>query len=70
MTFEELRSQLRGHGKAFAGSVRDAFGQSIEQDVFDVCDNALAALQETSDQAETEKRVIDAMLLELRLIIV
>ena len=70
MTFDELRSQLNMCQEAFCFSVRDSFGQSIKEDLFDVCSSDLEKLQEISDQADTEKKVIDAMLVELRLIVI
>ena len=70
MTFEELYAQLQVSREIFAGSVRDSFGQSIEEDVFDVCEHDFGGLQDASEQADREKQLIDAMLFELRLIVV
>ena len=70
MTFEELHSQLNLCQEIFCASVRDSFGQSIKETVFDACSNDLEQLQEISDQSDAEKRIIDAMLLELRVIVI
>lgn len=70
MTFDELRSKTHICRNAFETTVRDSFGQSIRQNLFDVCDEGYQHLQEVSDQATMEKSVIDTMLMELRLIVV
>lgn len=70
MTFEELRAQMRTCRESFSASVRDSFGQAIQQDLFDVCDEGYGRLLEASEQAEAEKRLIEGLLMELRLIIV
>ncbi len=70
MTFDELRSQLQMCQNAFETAVRDTFGQSMKQDVFDVCDEDCGHLIDVSDQADTEKKMIDALLSELRLIVI
>ena len=70
MTFDELRSQLQMGQRAFETAICDTFGQSIKRDVFDLCDDDFGHLIETSEQADTEKKVIDALLIELRLIVI
>lgn len=69
MMFDELRSQMNMCRKHFDASVRDSFGRSIDEDMFDKCDAQYQALQKTADEAENEKKGIEALLLELRLIL-
>lgn len=70
MEFEELRAQMRMVRERFGASVRDTFGQSIQENVFDVCDEGYGRLQEAFEKADAEKRLIEAMLMELRLIVI
>lgn len=69
MTFDDLRSQMNMCRKHFDASVRDSFGRSIDEDVFDKCDTQYQSLQEAADEADNEKKGIEALLLELRLIL-
>ena len=69
MTPEEIRSHLRAARGIFEQSVQDVFGASLRDKVLDSAEETLGEMQETSDWAETEKKIIEGMLLELRLIL-
>ena len=69
MMFDDLRSQMNICRKHFDASVCDSFGRSIDENVFDKCDTQYQSLQETADEADSEKKGIEALLIELRLIL-
>ena len=70
MTFDELRAQLQMAESGFETAIRDTFGESIKRDIFDVCDEDFRHLINTSEQADMEKEAINALLIELRLIVI
>ena len=66
---EDVRAHLSNSRTNFESNVRDNFGQSICQDVYEPFDEALATLSKAVDEAHDEQQVIENLLCTLRTII-
>lgn len=69
MFFEENNSELQQSRNNFSDEVRDIFGNSICEELYDKLTNCLSTAEHMCDGADMREAVIKAMLLELRLIL-
>lgn len=67
--FDEVQSGLSSARDLFSENVRDAFGASIESELFDEFLNTVGFCESCSKASDAKEGVINAMLIELRLII-
>lgn len=67
--FNDIISGLSQTEDAFNGQVRDAFGRSIDEDVFQPAVDELQRLDRTRGEAELREKEIQALTLELRMIL-
>lgn len=67
--FNDIISGLLQTEEAFNGQVRDAFGRSIDEEVFQPAINELRQLERTRGEAELGEKEIQALTLELRMIL-
>ena len=67
--FEDTINSLRQSRSSFEDKVQDSFGRSISDKVFEPTDNELGRLEGAYNEAELNKREIQAITLELRTIL-
>lgn len=67
--FNDIISGLSRTEEAFNRQVRDAFGRSIDEDVFQPAIDKLQQLELTRGEAELREKEIQALTLELRMIL-
>lgn len=67
--FNDIISGLSRTEEAFNRQVRDAFGRSIDEDVFQPAIDKLQQLELTRGEAELREKEIQALTLELRTIL-
>jgi len=67
--FNDIISGLSRTEEAFNGQVRDAFGRSIDEEVFQPAIDELQQLERTRGEAELREKEIQALTLELRMIL-
>ena len=67
--FHEIISGLSRTEETFNGQVRDAFGRSVDEEVFQPAIAELQQLERTYDEAELREKEIQALTLELRMIL-
>lgn len=67
--FNEIISGLSQTEEAFIGQVRDAFGSSIDEEVFQPAIDELQRLERTRGEAERMEKEIQALTIELRMIL-
>lgn len=67
--FNDIISGLSQTEDAFNRQVRDAFGRSIDEDVFQPAIDELQQLERTRGEAELREKEIQALTLELRMIL-
>jgi len=67
--FKDISHKLNNYASSFQNEIRDAFGESIKQNLFEVLDKDLNNLQLTYDEAKIRKYEISAIMAELRLIL-
>lgn len=67
--FNDIISGLSRTGEAFNRQVRDAFGRSTDEDVFQPAIDKLQQLELTRGEAELREKEIQALTLELRMIL-
>lgn len=67
--FNDIISGLSRVEEAFNGQVRDAFGRSIDKEVFQPAMDELRQLERVHGEAELVEKEIQALTLELRMIL-
>ena len=67
--FNDIISGLSRTEEVFNGQVRDAFGRSIGKEVFQPAIDELQRLERTRGEAELRENEIQALTLELRMIL-
>lgn len=67
--FNDIISGLLRTEEAFNGQVRDAFGRSIDEEVFQPAIDKLQRLEHTRGEAVLREKEIQALTLELRMIL-
>lgn len=67
--FNDIISSLSRTEEAFNEQVRDAFGKSIDEAVFQPAIDELRQLEHTHGEAELREKEIQALTLELRMIL-
>lgn len=67
--FHDIISGLSQTEEVFNSQVRDVFGRSIDENVFQPALEELQRLERTHDEAEFREREIHALTLELRMIL-
>lgn len=67
--FDEILSGLSQTEDIFVGQVRDAFGKSIDKEIFQPAIDELQRLGYTSGEAELREKEIQALTIELRMIL-
>ena len=67
--FNDIISGLSRTEEAFNGQVRDAFGKSIDEEVFQPAIDKLQQLELVRGEAELREKEIQALTLELRMIL-
>lgn len=69
MYFEEVYSEAQESRKNFSENVRDSFGNSICEELFDKFTTNLETVEHMCDAANIREGIIKAMLVELRMIL-
>lgn len=67
--FDDIISGLSRTEEAFNGQVKDAFGRSIDEEVFQPAIDAIQQLERTRGESELMEKEIQALTLELRMIL-
>ena len=67
--FNDIISGLSRAEEDFNRQVRDAFGRSIDEEVFQPAIDELQRLERTCGEAELREKEIQALTLELRMIL-
>lgn len=67
--FDKVQSELSSARDSFSENVRDAFGASIDSELFEEFLNTVVFCESCSKAADVKEGVINAMLIELRLIL-
>lgn len=67
--FNDIISGLSHREETFIEQVRDAFGRSIDEEVFQPAIDELQRLECTRSEAELRKKEIQALTMELRMIL-
>lgn len=67
--FEEISSELSRTRDVFNSHVKDAFGSSIDEEVFQHVIESLQSLESAHNEAEFKKKEIQALTFELRTIL-
>lgn len=67
--FNDIISGLSRTEDSFNRQVKDAFGRSIDEDVFQPAIEELQKLERTRSEAELREKEIQALTMELRMIL-
>lgn len=67
--FDDVYNNTGSAKNSFSGEVRDAFGQSICEELFDELLKGMDFTKHCSEAADAKEAAVHAMLMELRLII-
>lgn len=67
--FNEIITGLSRAEETFIGQVRDTFGRSIDEAVFQPVIDELQQLERTCGEAELREKEIQALTLELRMVL-
>ena len=67
--FDEPMAALARSRECFTQAVRDAFGRSVEEEVYAPLEGALRRMRETEEQGALARKQVQTLTLELRMLI-
>lgn len=69
MYFEEVSSEVQQSRRSFSENVRDSFGSSVCEELYDRLNGDLEAADRISSAADIREGIIKTLLTELRVIL-